>query len=458
MQIDHATAFLYALKPRGIRFGLENTRLVLDRLGRPQDSFQVIHIAGSNGKGSTASFLDAMLRKAGHRVGLYTSPHLTHYRERFQVNGQEVDDAAIEKAVDVLLAQGLEVPPEDVTRWVVEGKVTDKMQTATWYNQRGDANQFCRLTFFECTTILAALIFADLGVEVAVMECGMGGRLDATNVFTPVVSVITPIQLEHTEWLGSTLAAIAGEKAGIIKSGIPVVSAGQDPEAGAVIVDKARQESSPLSMRGDDFDGWGSWRQASFRVGQKQYGPVHLGLAGAHQVENAATALACLPALTTAGLEISDQAVGAALPRVSWPARFERFGPDGEWILDGAHNPGGAQALAELLREEFGSKPVHLVFGVLGEKEAEQMLQVLEALAHKVELVFPADARGRDPVTLKPFLKVPHAIHDSVTAAMDHLAEHRQSEVLVTGSLTVAGEAREWLLSKGVPHFFRPNS
>ncbi len=332
------------------------------------------------------------------------------------------------------------------------------MSAENWYDQRGGADDLCRLTFFECTTILAVLIFAELGVDLAIMECGMGGRLDATNVFVPVLSMITPIHLEHTEWLGDTITAIASEKAAIIKKDIPVVCGRQVAEAAEVIVEQAAAVGAPLSMLSDDFDGWGDWQAACFRTPSRKLGPLRLGLAGVHQVDNAAMAVAGLDHLAKAGIEVSDQAAAQGLAEVNWPARFERFGPQGEWIVDGAHNPDGVQALAAVTKDTFGNQPIKLVFGVLGEKDAGQMLSILEPLCERIELVFPQDARGRDPLTLKSYIKTTSSIHASVSAALDSLTAEPGSPVLIAGSLTIAGEARTWLEKRGICPFNRPTT
>ena len=449
MEIEHVTAFLYALKPKGIRFGLENTRLVLEKLSNPQKDLRVVHLAGSNGKGSTAAFLDSVLRRAGHRVGLYTSPHLNHYRERFRVNGRPVTDSDICAAAQRLFAEGLDLDPREVVDWVEREGMRDKMGSDTWYQQRGGASDFTTLTFFECTTILAVLLFAQAGLDVTLMECGMGGRLDATNVLEPLVSVILPIHLEHTEWLGDTLEAIAGEKAGIIKPEVPVVCARQAPEAWRVISSRAAEVGAPLFSFGRDFEAEGGWRQAGFRIDSRYLGPVCLGLPGAHQVENAAVALGCLPHLEPHGISASDAEVIAGLSRVSWPARFERFKTPGEWIIDAAHNPAGASALACAIREVFPGEKVRLVFGVLGDKRAEEMLESLAPLASGIDLVRSKDARARDPQTLAPLISGAPRVHESVEEALEQLWSEPGDPVVICGSLTVAGEARAFLEQKG---------
>jgi dihydrofolate synthase / folylpolyglutamate synthase len=449
MRIEQVTAFLYSLKPKGIRFGLENTRLVLDKLDRPQDNFEVVHIAGTNGKGSTAAFVESMLLEGGVRVGLYTSPHLDHYRERFRVEGREVSDEIIEQAMEVLLADGLDLDPAEVSAWIDDSDLVSKMDSRSWYHNRGEASRFCRLTFFECTTILATLIFARLRVEAAVMECGMGGRLDATNVFSPAVAAITPVSLEHTEWLGDTLAAIAAEKAGIIKKGVPVVCARQDARAMKVIAGRADEIEAPLFVAGDSFDGQGDWSRAVFRLGHERLGPTKLGLIGRHQVDNAALALACLR-YSSPVLFPGQSAASRGLRKASWPARFEVMGTDGGWIVDGAHNPAGIHVLVEAVRDMFPDQELRAVFGVFVEKNVEPMLLELETVCGSIELVMPPDARGCDPAKLTSFIQRPHTVHQSVSAALEKLASQDGSPVLVTGSLTVAGEARRWLQGHNV--------
>jgi dihydrofolate synthase/folylpolyglutamate synthase len=331
----------------------------------------------------------------------------------------------------------------------------EKMDSQTWYQLRGGASEFTRLTFFECTTILAVLLFERAGLDVTLMECGMGGRLDATNVFEPMVSAILPIHLEHTEWLGDTLAAIAAEKAGIIKPGVPVVCARQAEEAWQVIRERAAEVGAPLYSLGKDFHAAGGWRSARFQVGERAFGPVRLGLWGAHQVDNAAVALGCLPHLAGHGLRVGDRDVDAGLREVVWPARFERFGSSGEWILDAAHNPDGARVLAGAIRDVFGVRKIRLVFGVLSDKRAEEMLDCLVPLASRIDLVRSKDSRARDPKTLVALVPGPAGVHSSVAAALEQLWGHPGEPVLICGSLTVAGEGREWLEQKGISPWSR---
>ncbi len=453
MRIEAATAFLYALKPRGIRFGLESTRLALERLGRPQRRFRVVHVAGSNGKGSSCAFLEALLRRSGLRVGLYTSPHLVHFRERFRVDGREAADEELGALMDRLIEVGLGVPVAEVLGWLEAADVEARMAASTWYRERGAASQFTRLTFFECTTILAAMLFERAGVDVAIMEVGMGGRLDATNVFEPAVCAVAPIHLEHTAWLGDTLAKIAAEKAGIIKPGVPVVVSRQSPEADEVFVRVAAERGAPLQRLGREVDGAGTWRAARFRLPGLDLGPCGLGLAGDHQVDNAALALACLPHLGPPCWPLPERSLAEALREVSWPGRLERFlDPQAgcAWILDGAHNPDGVRVLCAALPGVLGGRPYRLLFGVLGDKAVGGMLPPLVEGASEVALVRPEDARGRDPRELLAGLARPARLLGSVSAALEALAGEPGPPVLVTGSLTVVGEARRWLLARGL--------
>jgi dihydrofolate synthase/folylpolyglutamate synthase len=452
MRIEEATAFLYALKPRGIRFGLENTRLVLERLGRPQRAFRVVHVAGSNGKGSTAAFVEALLLASGHRVGLYTSPHLVEFRERFRVDGREPEDALLGELMERLVEQGLEVPLAELLAWIRDSDAVGRMAAPSWYRARGDASQFTRLTFFECATILAALLFEAAGVEVAIMEVGMGGRLDATNVFQPSVCAIAPIHLEHTAWLGSTLEAIAGEKAGIIKPGVPVVVGRQAPAAAAVLARVAAERGAPLERLGSEFEGRGDFRAARFQVAGRELGPCGLGLVGPHQVDNAALALACLPHLGPPAWPATDALLARGLAGVRWAARLERFqDPAGRiWILDGAHNPDGVEALRAALAEVLPGQPYRLVFGVLDDKAAAGMLPGLAAGACQVALVRPEDARGRDPTSLLELLASRPTYVGGLGGALEAFLCEDGPPVLVTGSLVLAGEARRWLLANGL--------
>ncbi len=301
MNYSEALAWLYSTQQFGIKLGLENTHRLLAALDRPDPATagRFLHVAGTNGKGSTCAMLDSVLRAAGHRTGLYTSPHLVDFRERIRVNGEMI-------------------PEVDVAR------ILTNLRDATsgWDHAP---------TYFELSTVLALRHFADAGVEFVVLETGMGGRLDSTNAVTPIVSVITPIAMDHAQWLGDTLAKIAAEKAGILKPGVPAVSAAQAPEAAAVLEARASEVGAPLELVREPLD-------------------LPLGLGGSHQKANAALAVA---ALRAGGVSVSDAALRRGLATVQWPGRFQKLGD--RFVLDGGHNPHAAAQLVQTWREEFAT-------------------------------------------------------------------------------------------------------
>jgi len=328
---------------RSSRLGLDRTRELLAGLGNPQDALCVVHVAGTNGKGSTCAFLASILQEAGYKVGLFTSPYIIEFADRIRVNGCNI-------APDDLL---------DVTLAVRE--VAEAMSDHP--------------TEFELMTAVAFTHFARQACDICVVEVGLGGRLDSTNVLeAPEVCVITPIALDHTALLGNTLAAIAGEKAGIVKPGVPVVSALQDPEAMAVIANVAAKQNAPLTCVDASLIE-GTPGDFSYRDWQH----VHLGLLGSYQTQNAATALEAVLVLRARGWNIPDDAVEAGLLATYWPGRFEVLGEEPTFIVDGGHNPQGARVLVESLAQRYPNRPVLLVMGVLADKDYRTMLHELLA-------------------------------------------------------------------------------
>jgi dihydrofolate synthase/folylpolyglutamate synthase len=380
MNYSEALAWLYSTQLFGIKLGLENTRRLLAALDHPERACRFLHVAGTNGKGSTCAMLDAVLRAAGHRSGLYTSPHLVDFRERIRVNGERIPEA-------------------DVAR------ILTRLRDATsgWAHAP---------TYFELSTALALRHFADAGAELVVLETGMGGRLDSTNAVTPIVSVITPIAMDHAQWLGDTLAKIAAEKAGILKPGVSAVS--------AVLEARAREVGAPLEFVREPF-------------------PGHVGLAGSHQKENAALAVA---ALRAARIDIPDAALRQGLATMQWPGRFQRLGD--RFVLDGGHNPHAAAQLVRTWREEFGEERPLVIFSALGDKEYAAMLETLAAIADELWIVPVRSARATEPETLAAAAPVPARIFESLDAALAE-AKSRDRRVLVTGSLFLVGEALEIL-------------
>ena len=379
MTLEASLAWLYSTQQFGIKLGLENIHRLLDALGRPQDGPAFFHVAGTNGKGSVCAMLDAILRQTGARCGLYTSPHLVDFRERIRVDGEKISPEAV--------ATGL-----SRIREVSEG----------WEHSP---------TFFEITTALALLHFAEKKCDYVVLETGMGGRLDATNAVVPLVSVITPIAFDHTQYLGTTLAEIAGEKAGIIKPGVPVVSATQAPEAEAVLCDQAQRMGS------------GYW------VGQSTE-PQEIGLKGAYQQENAAVAVA---ALWAAKVPVTSEQIDEGLRTVRWPGRFQIV--NDRLVLDGSHNPHASAQLAQLWRDIYGDAKAIVIFGALADKDYPAMIKALEPIAAEFLFVPVSNVRSADPATLVSSLK------SRVFASVGEALAAAEGRILVTGSLFLVGEA-----------------
>lgn len=406
--------------------GLKRTAALLDRLGRPQERYGILHVAGSKGKGSTCAFAASILHAAGYRVGLFTSPHLHTYRERIAVNGAAISEAAFAALTQraVAAAEALEAAAPDL------GAVTA----------------------FELTTAMALDHFAAAGCDLAVVEVGLGGRLDATNVVTPLVAAITALDLEHTAVLGDTLPAIARQKAGIIKPGRPVVVSPQAPEALTVIAATAERLGSPLSLAGRDWQWTGDWCAFAASGPWGDLPALRLGLPGAHQIENAATALAATWLLGSAGYPIPPDAMRAGLAAATWPGRFERAAlPNGATaILDGAHTPASAAAFAATIAAEYPERRAVLVLGVLGDKDPAALAA---ALAPVTSAVIAAESHTPRAVPAARVADVLAAAGRPAHAGGDVAAALRRAAalagpaglVLVTGSLTVVAEAREAL-------------
>ena len=386
MIYEESLAWLYATQQFGIKLGLENIRGLLQALGDPQEHLSFLHIAGTNGKGSVCAILDAILRASGRRTGLYTSPHLVDFRERIRVDGEKI-------------------PPQSVAN----GLTTLREISAGWNHSP---------TFFEIATALALHHFAEERCDLVVLETGMGGALDATNAVVPLVSVITPIAIDHTRWLGGTLAEIAREKAGIIKSGVPVVSARQAPEAAAVLAQRAASAGSSLEFIEAPFE------------------QAEIGLRGIHQKENAAVAVA---ALRAARVEVSDDAAGQGLRDVRWPGRFQVV--DERIVLDACHNPHAAAQLLVNWRDAYGMEKATVIFGALADKDYSAMLRILEPISREVLLVPISSERSAALEALAAACTIQHRIFQSVKEAL----EASRGRILVTGSLFLVGEALQVL-------------
>jgi len=426
MTYSSAVAYLYRLQKHGIKLGLETMTALTVRLGMPQTRYRTLHIAGTNGKGSTAAMAAAVLQAAGYRVGLYTSPHLVEFRERIRVNGEMIAESQV-------------------------AQLTEQLQTLC----QPDLSP----TFFEYTTAMAFQHFADSGVDVAVLEVGLGGRFDATNVVMPMACAVTTISLDHQEYLGTTLSSIAFEKAGIIKPGVPVVLGRLEDEAWRTIEQVARERQAPVFRLNEDFrtEGEGS-QQFSYRGLGMYYDGLTCALEGRHQLDNAACALALLEAAAPQGIAVTADAVRAGLRVVNWAGRLEVVDRCPTILLDGAHNPAAAMALADYLTRSdrsHPSRPVVLVLGMMRDKDHRGFVEPLKGLADEVVLTqadLPRSATAQElRASLEGLLPHPHV----VPSLSDAMALARQLAipnglVCVAGSLMLVGECKAWFRGCGL--------
>lgn len=397
MNYTQALNWLYSTQLFGIKLGLENPkRLLREYLAYPPHRTKVIHVAGTNGKGSTCAFIESVARATGTRTGLFTSPHLVRYGERIRVSGIEITEAEIATHLTAL-----------------------RELVADWEHHP---------TFFELTLAVALKHFTERACELVILETGMGGRLDATTAVPADLAVLTPIALDHQQWLGHTLSEIAEEKAAIIVPRKPSFSAPQAPEARTVIEQTANERRSDLEFVDEPLRGYA------------------LGLCGEHQHQNAALALAALHA---SGLVLGYESVKAGLGSTSWPGRFERIPEseisNSELVLDIAHNPAAAAALAANWKREFGDQKATLVFGVVASKDIPGILEALLPIVAQIHFVPVNSARTIDPEALLAHLPDDHPpvqTHQSLLSALDAPSS---SPLLVTGSAFLVGELKSLL-------------
>jgi len=414
LNYKQALAWLYGLERFGIKLGLENIRHLLIELGlgsarsshvvsggSPEIFRKVIHVAGTNGKGSVCAMIDSICRAEGYRTGLFISPHLVTFRERIRVKGEMISEDAV--------ADGLTMIRDVVADW--------------------DPHP----TFFEVATALALKHFGDAKIDIAILETGLGGKLDATNDVQSDVSVITPIALDHEKWLGHTIAEIAGEKAGIIKPGVPVVSAPQQTQAEEVIRARAVECGSPVQFVNETYHG------------------SAVALRGEYQKQNAAVAIA---AIHVANIQLGEKAIVRGLAAIEWPARFQKW--DERTIIDGAHNPAAAQALAQTWREIFGDQKATLMLAVLSDKDLRGICEALAPIAASILLPKIRSERAAASAELAKIFSVispslPHSITSTIGDAL-MLARAKPNPILLTGSLHFAGEVLAHL--RGEPAAF----
>jgi len=399
--------FLYALgnEIKTAKLGLDRIRTVLDALGNPQNAYRIVHVAGTNGKGSTCAMIDAGLRAAGIRTGLFTSPHLIEPTERVQINGIAVTPEEFQRAFNV----------------VHEAAETLGLD--------------CHPTYFETVTAMGFWLFRELGVETAVVEVGLGGRLDATNIVQPALTVITPIDFDHEIYLGHTLESIATEKAGILKPGVPAIFARQRPEAAAVLEARAAElginvkHAADFPVRDLEIDARGS-----------RFSGICVPLAGEHQVDNAITA-----ALALESLGVSPRGIAEA----RWPGRLEHVSPNPDIILDGAHNPAGARALARYLERFYPHRKRWLIYGAMRDKAVEEITGILFPLADELIFTAPKNSRALRPEALLEIAGRGRTA-SSIDAALPLADAGADDVIVITGSLFLVGEARAHIVRDGL--------
>lgn len=413
--------YLFGLQKMGIKLGLENITRVLRAMGNPQERLKVVHVAGSNGKGSTAAHLESFLLQTGMRVGLYTSPHFLSFTERIRLNRKEITELEVVEWTRRILQKVPELAP------------------------KGWQGQTLPITFFEFTTALALGYFAEKGVDLAILEVGMGGRLDATNVCVPMVAIITSVSLEHQDYLGRTLVQIAREKAGIVKQGVPTVSGVVHPTAQKVVADTCKEKESPLYRLGKEIAAHGTPGGFAYRGLKRSYKGLSTNMRGRHQVRNAAMAIAAVELLGEKGISVDEQAIRKGLRDVQWPGRQQYLPGPPRVLLDGAHNPEAMRSLCFSLAKEYNYDRLRVLMGVMKDKDHRKMLRMLAPMAYEIVFCRPQMDRAEDPWLLQSealALGARATVVESVAQGFQDLVERACCDdlICVTGSLFVVGE------------------
>ena len=429
MDYKESLSYLESLNVFGSKLGLSRIERLTELLGHPERRYRTVHVTGTNGKGSVSAMTAAILTESGFRTGLYTSPHLTSYTERFVIDGEPASEAdfaaaisAAKEAAEAMLAEGAEQPTE-----------------------------------FEVLTAAAFYYFAEKHVDYAVIEVGLGGLLDSTNVIMPEVAVITNVAMEHADRCGGTLEGVAHHKAGVIKRGVPVVTAAEGMTLD-VVRRKAAEEGSEIFAYGEDFRAAAGAEGIDFS--SKDSGAAHyaLALGGAYQRQNAALAIRTAMLLAEKHRAVTHETIARALKSVAWPGRFERFALEGvRIVVDGAHNPAGAAALKESLDATFAGEKRVLLLGILEDKDYRAMLRTLVRADDCVVITPPDSARAGDPENLARVareitreVEVVPAADAALSRALDRAAGRRI--LCAAGSLYLIGNLRRLLLERGAHH------
>lgn len=432
MNYKEALDYIYGANRFGPRNGLKNTQKLLMRMGNPQNCFKSIHIAGTNGKGSTAAMLTHILMSQGYRVGMFTSPHLEDFTERIQINLEQIAREDVVRITSMI--------KEHIDDMIVDGEG----------HPRG----------FEIITAIGFQYFAEQGVDYAVVETGLGGRIDATSALTPQLTIITSISHDHMHILGDNIESIAFEKAGIIKPNTPVVMYPQIDEVSKVIKEVASERGAPIYEVDDAkidivYSKFGK-QVFDFKYGNYRLERITIHLTGKHQIWNAATALMGVMILRKAGVEIYEKAVLEGLATTKWPGRLERLATSPDIVVDGAHNIASARALADSVEEYYSGRHIILIIGILKDKQVDSILEILCRLADTIIVTRPDSDRAVDTETL--FQKVNDyssdiMILDDASAAMAKAIDiaHPSDVIIVSGSLYLIGEVRKILKHECLP-------
>ena len=428
MNYEEARKYLTEVTKYGSVPGLDSIRELMRRLGNPQDKLKFIHIAGTNGKGSVLAYLSTILKKAGYRTGRYVSPTLFSYRERIQVDGERIRREELARLTEIVRDAS-----EDMER-----------------------DGLCHPTSFETETAVAWLYFAEQNCDIVVLETGMGGTLDATNIVrTTVLEILTPVSMDHMEFLGDTLAAIAGQKAGIIKPHTTVVSAPQEAEAMEVIEKTCREKECALhtvdqESLSDVVYGWD--RQ---KLSYRSWKDIEISLAGRYQIQNAMTALETVNALRELGYKITDSDVYEGMRETVWRGRFTVIRKKPAVILDGAHNPAAARELKASLEQYFSGRTLRYIFGMFRDKDHEKVIELTAPLAEHIITVetpdnvraTPAEALKEEVARVNPSVEAAKSIADAVEKTLSQASP--EDVIVIFGSLSFLGEAERAVQSKG---------
>ncbi len=421
-----ALDFLYGLEKFGMIFGLTKVEAILKAIGNPHQEIQAIHIGGTNGKGSTAAMMASILKREGYRIGLYTSPHLIRFTERVKVNGKEIEKEEV----------------AELTAWM--RKRVEETDIAPPF------------TFFDFTTAMALLYFKQKMVDVAILEVGLGGRLDSTNVVDPLLAIITNIGRDHEDVLGKGILNIAKEKAGIIKKDRPLITAATQPEVLRLFSTICHEKDAPFFRVGKEFryilegEGDGFNYEGLHR---KLWG-LSVNLRGPHQKINATTAIGAIEVLDGLGYPVSNESISQGLTEVVWPGRLEMISSSPRVVLDGAHNPEGVLALKESLQNAFEYRHLILLVGIMKDKDIASMLHLISPLADHIILTQPKTDRAASPELLQKALGkngTKSEVIEDLSKAIDRglFLAGPEDLVCITGSLYTVGEARAYFLPKG---------